>query len=392
MKASVGAKQREAAQQEMTKWLSGPQELGRTPAQVECIGTFDLQGLHYYIFRYKKQLHGKWALSVCGGYEGESLEHCGHLFSEEGEYGEEDVKKRAEKLVRHVQRYWTEQAQKEEEYKKKPGNFVNLVLLENAAWDRVALGKELREKWKLEDHPRNRTGEGRAENTNAGNEKDLFILHCQGAVVTVKMVPAPVPGDEIEYGAKKNYKWKNASAVVRRHRAYLSVDVAHGKLSPIESGVLLVKTVAACCEQPGVLGVYANGTVYQKEQYRHFSGMARAGAFPIQNLVWFGHYNGKKGLCGYTFGLSQFGYDEIEVLNSSANETDLDDFLFALANHIIYHNVVLKHGEVIGFQAWQKLPVTKSRGVAVPGESLKIVFPGVKSAQKAGTPGYVGEI
>lgn len=91
------------------------------------------------------------------------------------------------------------------------------------------------------------------------------------------MVSAKVSGDEVEYGARKNYTWKNASAMVKRHCAYLSVDVAHGTLSAIDSGVLLVKVVAACCEQQGVIGVYANGTVYQKEQYRHFSGMARVG-------------------------------------------------------------------------------------------------------------------
>lgn len=392
----MGTEQKNAAQQEMAKWLSGSQELGRAPAQIEYVCTFDLQGLRYYIFRYKKQISGKWTLGVCGGYEGEKLEHCGHIFSEEEEYAEADVSKRAAQLVKRVQKYWAEQAHVEEENKKKPGNFTNLVLLEQADWDPVALKKELKEKWKLVDQP---GGQGAGKDSPAGQssraeagDKNSFILRWQGAVVTVELVPKPVAGDEVDYSARKNHTWRNAAHIAKRHRAYLSVTVMHGKLSAQEAGMLLVKTVAACCSQRGVLGIYANGTVYQTEQYRHFAGMARAGAFPVRNLIWLGRYNGKKGLCSYTFGLSQFGYDEIEVLNSTAGEQELDDFMFAITNHIIYHNIVLKHGEIIGFQAWQKLPVTRSRGVAVPGESIKIEFPAVKTTPKATAPRYAGEI
>lgn len=393
----MGTEQKNAAQQEMVKWLSGPLELGKAPAQIEFACTFDLQGLRYYIFRYKKQGSGKWTLGVCGGYEGEKLEHCGHIFSEEEEYSEADVSKRAAQLVKRVQRYWAEQAQVEEENKKKPGDFTNLVLLEQADWNRAALKKELKEKWKLVDQQggpaaQSRRTDGKEPGGTGAADDSSLVLHWQGAVVTVTLVPNPVAGDEVDYSARKNHTWRNAAHTVKRHRAYLSVTVVHGRLSAKEAGTLLVKTVAACCGQSGVLGVYANGTVYQTEQYKHFSGMARAGAFPVRNLIWLGRYNGKKGLCGYTFGLSQFGYDEVEVLNSTAGEQELDDFLFAITNHIIYHNIVLKHGEIIGFQAWQKLPVTRSRGVAVPGESIKIEFPAAKAPSKAGTSGYVGEI
>ncbi|MDE7327129.1 MAG: DUF4261 domain-containing protein [Lachnospiraceae bacterium] len=387
----MNTEQRDAAQQEMIRWLSGPLELGREPAQIECVGTFKLRGLCYYIFRFKKNAGSRWTLGVCGGYKDGSLEHCGHIFSEPEEYGEVDAAKRSAHLVKRVNQYWKEQARIEEKHKKKPGNFKNIVLLEQAVWDREALKKELKEKWKLED----KIGLGKAKGVEKAKkipDQETFTLHWHSAVVTVAMVPSPVAGHEVDNGAKKNHTWRNASLSVKRHNAHLSVTVMHGKLSAVESGMLLVKTVAACCSQKGVLGIYANGTVYQTEQYKHFAGMARAGVFPIRNLVWFGCYNGKKGICGYTFGLSQFGYDEIEVLNSTASEQELDDFLLALSNYVIYHKIVLKHGEVLGFQTWQKLPVTRSRGVAVPGESIKVGFPGVKTAPKTGYSRYVGEI
>lgn len=69
--------QQQAAMQSMKEWLSHPGELGKEPAKIEPAGEFDLHDLHYYIFRYKKGMFGKWLLGVCGGYGPEDTEHCG---------------------------------------------------------------------------------------------------------------------------------------------------------------------------------------------------------------------------------------------------------------------------------------------------------------------------
>lgn len=64
----------------MEEWLSSA-ELGKKPAKLEIAGEFDLHDLHYYIFKFKKSVLGSWKVGVCGGYEGEGLGHCGHIFS-----------------------------------------------------------------------------------------------------------------------------------------------------------------------------------------------------------------------------------------------------------------------------------------------------------------------
>lgn len=96
--------------------------------------------------------------------------------------------------------------------------------------------------------------------------------------------------------------------------------------------------------------------------------------FPVNNLVWVGLHNGKKGLCGYTAGMRNFGYDEMEVLDSSAGPEDLLDFLNSIASLVISEDVILEDGETIGFLEDQQLPITKSQGVAVEGDSLKIGY------------------
>ena len=193
-------------------------------------------------------------------------------------------------------------------------------------------------------------------------------------MLNIALMPGPIPGNEATEAAAENYMWQAAVQQTSQHTGHLLVAVLGIGQSIIENGEMLVKLTAAACKQPGALGVYANGVVYPPDYYQHFAGMLKENLFPIYNLVWFGLYKSKKGFCAYTNGLQNFGFDEIEVLDSSANPNELHDFLSDIANYVITQNVLLQDGETIGFSAEEKLPISRNRGVAVPGESLKIAF------------------
>ena len=103
--------------------------------------------------------------------------------------------------------------------------------------------------------------------------------------------------------------------------------------------------------------------------------MMRDNLFPIMNLVWFGLYGGQKGgVSAYTCGMSNLGFDEIEILDSKASVGEVVDLLLNICGYIVTDDVVLHDGETIGFSPEQKLVITRSQGVAVAGESLKIGF------------------
>ncbi|MCI8417661.1 MAG: DUF4261 domain-containing protein [Lachnospiraceae bacterium] len=359
----MNQEQMHAAQEAMTQWLSHPAELGKAPAKIECAGEFACDQLHYYIFKYKKGLWGKWLLGVCGGYEEDSLEHCGHVFSEMEEYKESVAVEQARALVEKVCQYYREQAQWAENRKENPGTFANYVLLREARWDKAALLQELKETWGIAD-----------ESDDQEKEEESFVIAYQGAMIAVSMMPAPIPGGEAEGAAAKNYLWPTGVEQTKKHQAHLLVAVLGQAIPPVEGGQLLVKAVTSACKQEGVLGVYTGEVVYALDYWMNFSQMLKENEFPIYNLVWFGLYKGKAGNCGYTAGMRNFGYDEIEVLDSRADAETLHEFLSDIANYVILAGVVLNHGETIGFSEDQKLPITKSRGVAVEGESVKIGF------------------
>lgn len=107
--------QLKAAEKSMIEWLSDPHELGQAPAKIECTKEFDLYGLHYYVFRFKTSLFDKWKLAVCGGYEGNELEHSGNIFSDMKEYQDKTAVSDATEIVERIRAYWIEQAHKQEE-------------------------------------------------------------------------------------------------------------------------------------------------------------------------------------------------------------------------------------------------------------------------------------
>ena len=108
----MNREQRNAAQFNMIEWLSDPQELGKKPSRIECAGEFELHEMHYYIFRFKLVFLGPWLVGVCGGFEGDSLNPCGHTFSEGKPYNAATAQNDCIEMVERIRAYWMEQARK----------------------------------------------------------------------------------------------------------------------------------------------------------------------------------------------------------------------------------------------------------------------------------------
>lgn len=105
--------QKESSKMEMIKWLSHSNELGKSPSEIYITNEFNYLGMKYYIFRFKKNLFDfKWMLGVCGGYENDSLEHCGHVFSEYKEYKQQTEKEDAIQIIEMIRDYWKKEAEK----------------------------------------------------------------------------------------------------------------------------------------------------------------------------------------------------------------------------------------------------------------------------------------
>lgn len=106
----MNSAQMTAAQLRMTTWLAHPSELGKTPVKLQYAGEFDHHNLHYYIFKYKKHFFGRWLIGVSGGYEGDSRESAGHVFSHMKPYREATAENDCKAMVDLLRAYWMNQA------------------------------------------------------------------------------------------------------------------------------------------------------------------------------------------------------------------------------------------------------------------------------------------
>lgn len=426
--------QQAAAMQSMKEWLSHPGELGKEPAKIEPAGEFDLHGLHYYMFRYKKGILGKWLLGVCGGYGPGDTEHCGHVFSEMEPYDAATAVDKAKEMVEMIRRYWMEQAKALEqearpvdpegsgedsgnvndacredagrkdadrnhavrndtdgndinedgnqEENDETGTFVGFVLLSEPHWSPDKLAADMKADWGI-DCIEEEDGETSGEDVSANDEGNTayddedapHIYSINGLRLVVAMMDAPVPEGEAEANAANNYMWPEAVETVKTHKAHLMVAIM-GKDAPVkERGLLFAKLMAACCRQETVLGVYTSGTVFQPRFYLDASEMMKDGGLPILNWIYFGLYQTEGGWNTYTYGMRAFGRDEMEVLDVRAEPQELRDYLLNLAYYVLDGDVVLRDGETLGFTAEQKLPITRSKGVSLDGVTLKIGYP-----------------
>lgn len=110
----MNKKQMEATELAMINWLADPEELGKAPAKIECVDEFDLHDLHYYVFRFKKGVFSNWLVGVCGGYEENSYDHCGHVYSQMDKYDRQTAVDLCIEMVEKIRAYWMQEAQRQQ--------------------------------------------------------------------------------------------------------------------------------------------------------------------------------------------------------------------------------------------------------------------------------------
>ncbi|OOC59224.1 DUF4261 domain-containing protein [Paenibacillus ihbetae] len=371
--------QQQAATESMIEWLAHEQELGHKPSRIEIAGEFDLHDMHYYIFKYKKSMLGKWLLGVCGGYESSSdTDHCGHVFSEMQPYNPDTAEQEAIAMVEMIREYWMKQAAAyeqetaedstaEQDETSGSGIFNGFVLLNSPECDLEQIKANLLHDWNISWSPE--------EEGESSKEKDgILVFEAEGCMAAVSFVEAPVPDGEAEYYAQGNYLWPEAAAVTQTHVAQLIVAVFSRTGSPLDSGKMYAKVAASCLKLPNAVGLYSSGTVFQPEIFVDMAELIKQDLFPLLNLVHFGLVGSESGVSGYTYGLRALGKDEIEVLDSQVTAAELREFLMDISLYVVEQDVTLRAGETIGFSAEHKLPITRSEGVYVHGDTLKIQY------------------
>ena len=243
--------------------------------------------------------------------------------------------------------------------------FVGFVLLERADFDAEKYVKDLKKDWGID------------YDFEITHDNNTIIADNNGMILTVSLMPAPIPDNEAIEQAKTNYRWDGAVEAAERHKAHLLVSVINrGDMDNIEGAKHYVKLLANATKQEGCLGINILGTVIHPQMYYDFAKLYDENDdFPIENIVYIGLYGDENNtVSGYTYGLEQFGKKEIEIIKSSEEAEEVYNFLASISDYIITSDVVLNDGETIGFSEEQKIQISVSEGIALDGETVKLGF------------------
>jgi Tfp pilus assembly protein PilF len=405
----IKPEQEKRSLEDMIEWLSHENELGAPPSEIEAAGEFDLYGLHYYIYKYKTSSGDPWLLGVAGGYGRCDLDHCGHIFSEMEEYSPETAEEKAIALVEMLREAWMTEAEKELEMNdpnsedelentNKPGAFSGSVLLNSYHFDTVQIKAHLKNDWdiylkegyngdptvidlltdqiktRLNNYQNNFSGEEHGLNPNVSDES-ILVFEVDGMTVAISFIGAPVPDGEAEYFAKTNYMWPDASDATKTHMAQIEVAVLYyDRAAVINAAKLYSKATACCLKLENAVGVYTSGTVFQPGFYIDVAELMKEDDLPILDWIYFGIYTSENKVSGYTYGLRNFGKEEIEIIRSAETPESVHDFLADISYYILKEDVDLKDGETIGFTEFQKVKIKKSKGIALDGYTFKIEY------------------
>lgn len=366
----------------MTRWLSHKNELGKKPAKIKASGTFTYDDNDYVILKFKPDLLAKWQVGVVG-FDADGDE-CGHTFSEYEEYDEATAKDKCIAIIEYMKEYWRsrffaelerrgmtkeefdsmsseERKEKWDETGKQDAVRVGSILLKDADIDFDALCDTVTKAFLVAEE-------------NYKREDGILVFEVGSNMITMSLVDAPVPDGQAEFYAEGNFLWREAVAMTKQHRAHMIVAVMNHDGNSIEAASFFTDVMNLCSIETDALGIYTTGTVYQPAFYHEWAEKLRTSEMPIPLWVYLGLIQDENGTSGYTYGLTEFGRDEIEVIGNSHSLQEIYDFLYNVCDWMLEEGMYFCDGETLSFTSDERLTVTKSKAIYVNGDSFKINY------------------
>lgn len=240
-------------------------------------------------------------------------------------------------------------------------NFISFVLLENDELDFLALKSLLENELDMIIPDENFTQDG-------------VIFHHKNMLITLSLIKNPIPNNEAEYYAKFNFMWKNALDETKKHKAHLIVAVLSQSEPKLEQAKLFTQISSICLKAENALGFYTGGVVLEPKFYIENAKMLKENRLPVYNWIYVSVYPSDEGVNAYTYGMKYFDKLELEVCKSQMPEKELFFTLYDIILHILTYDLNLKDKDILKFEDGVEFSFSKSKGIGVEGESLKIKF------------------
>lgn len=187
-----------------------------------------------------------------------------------------------------------------------------------------------------------------------------MLFSTSGATVMLAYLDYPVNPEEIQIASGISWLWKTAAKETSTHKAQLVISVLGPPSKTLELYRIFTRVAAgAMAVQPSASGIYMNSQylLLSKGYYNEVARNMSRDGLPLYCWVYFGllEQNGLSN--GYSYGLSEFGQPELEIVNSKMSLQDSHTLLYEVAQKAVAAPAKWKDGEQVDLPEGRKVTI-----------------------------------
>ncbi len=208
-------------------------------------------------------------------------------------------------------------------------------------------------------------------------EKDgTVVFYAGNALVMLAQLDYPVSTTDLAAPIGISWLWKNARAEVPLHQSQLVISVMSNGIPPLQLYMIFTRVAACALDHSNASGLFMNNQylLLPKGFYLESARNMTDTALPAYLWVYFGMLQDGKQSSGYTYGLSAFGLQEMEVFNSARSVSEVHAFLYDVAQDCLLKNRQLQAGETVRGTGSSDIPVKIDKAKMIEGTTIQLLF------------------
>lgn len=210
--------------------------------------------------------------------------------------------------------------------------------------------------------------------TNLDQKKGSLDFTVDGQSVSVKFNNEKIGYATLQPSAEISWLWKNAEVESAKNKSYYAVSVT-GK-GALETNKLFTKIVAAVLDNTNSSGIFIPNRflLLSKGYYLESAKNMTDQELPLYLWVYFGLLQNENKSSGYTFGMPELGFNDIEIIDSGRNLQEVHAMVYEIAHIVLLQNRRLKDGESVENSENQMVKVSLSPAKFVEDTTVKLDF------------------
>ena len=203
-------------------------------------------------------------------------------------------------------------------------------------------------------------------------EMNAFTFQYEKFIVGASFVEHSMEMEGVVEGCKYNFLWSGAKEAVSKHQAHVLLSIMNCN-NKLEGYKLFSNLMSVFCNFDNTIAVYmpAQALTLNSKTYVEDSRVLVTGRNPVHLWVCICPVYIEDATVVYTYGLNEFGKNEIEVRSTKRHFMELFDFVYHLADSIIGKDIEIQDGDEIGTADGEVLTAHVNDGVYIDRVSVK---------------------